>query len=915
MLLALPGIAFAQNFVTFNPLNALTAEPLDSVHAQLTVSRGDSVTILASQFCRTNKNGSCSLVYPQGSGKFSLILYAEGYVNSAPREFTVKRDTKYYHTNLSNIMLERDFSRQLDEVTVTATKIKMVLKGDTIVYNADAFQLAQGSMLDALIRQLPGATLDKNGVITVQGRTVSSLLVDGRDFFKGSPAVALRNLPAYTVSQVKAYEKAPDYVIETGEAKPEYPLVLDVMLKQQYSVGWLGNLEGGYATHKRYMGRAFAMGYTKSTRIGVFGNVNNVNDVSAISNFSDNSWDESTNNLGRTSAQFVGTNINWEKKKDKYTHKIDADVKFSHENASNNSGSASTRYYESGNLYTRSTSSIHQGRTALSAGATYSIKAPQYFLRLMPRYEYARATRDALNIFSQLTALPSDTLLNQRTESAKNSTSHQLSLDWNWNYRRFNFSGRERYSTRKEDEHEYMTIRYSEDTQAANNQGQHIFAPRTTQNYQLRFHGDYNFWAGSESKFVHWQFIPEYTFQRDYSENDAPRYRMDYLPSAQTDLNLAIDRQNSLYSSMVEDSHQPGLRAIYGIFWKNDTEKFYLYPTIRDEIISERLHYVKPIHDTNLRLQRTTHSFKPNMRITFSVERTRWRYSLDGSYNYSALLPSLLSMIDTREDTDPLYVHLGNPYLNRGHRHVASFGLNYYHKKHRFMLNFNGNYNLMRGMVASAVYFDPETGVTTTRPKNINGNWNTFINMYARKQFDRWDVSARLQTSYNHSVDYVSVTNSPQRSLVHNWNPKGSLTVTRRIGDNNSIDLSFEPEWLRQYSSRPGFMPTSAWTYNYRLEATLNELLPWKLQLHTEFNVKQRTGYNVADMNTVDYIWNAKVSREFGSHFSTAIEGYDILGSRRSVFRSLNSQGYTESWSSQLPAYVMLHLTYKFSPK
>ena len=72
----------------------------------------------------------------------------------------------------------------LDEVTVTATKIKMVMHGDTLVYNASAFKLSQGSMLDALIRQLPGATL-QDGLIKVNGRTVSSLLIDGRDFFKG----------------------------------------------------------------------------------------------------------------------------------------------------------------------------------------------------------------------------------------------------------------------------------------------------------------------------------------------------------------------------------------------------------------------------------------------------------------------------------------------------------------------------------------------------------------------------------------------------------------------------------------------------------------------------------------------------------------------------------------------------------
>ena len=84
--------------------------------------------------------------------------------------------------NLDPIYLTRERSHNLNEVSVTATKVKFYNRGDTIVYNADAFQLAEGSMLDALIEQLPGVTLDDNGVIKVNGRTVESLILNGKDF-------------------------------------------------------------------------------------------------------------------------------------------------------------------------------------------------------------------------------------------------------------------------------------------------------------------------------------------------------------------------------------------------------------------------------------------------------------------------------------------------------------------------------------------------------------------------------------------------------------------------------------------------------------------------------------------------------------------------------------------------------------
>lgn len=168
---------------------------------------------------------------------------------------------------------------QLGEAVVTATKIKMVMKGDTIVYNADAFQLSQGSMLDALIEQLPGAELKENGVITVNGRVVSSLLVNGKDFFRGDPKIALENLPAYMVNQVKVYEEESDLEKMTGIKETERALVMDVNLKKQYSIGWIANAEAGYGTEDKWLGRVFAMRFTDCSRLAVFGNVNNTNDT------------------------------------------------------------------------------------------------------------------------------------------------------------------------------------------------------------------------------------------------------------------------------------------------------------------------------------------------------------------------------------------------------------------------------------------------------------------------------------------------------------------------------------------------------------------------------------------------------------------------------------------------------------
>ena len=165
----------------------------------------------------------------------------------------------------------------LDEVVVKATKIKMVMRGDTMVYNADAFNLSEGSMLDALVRQLPGVTLD-GGVIKVNGRAVSTLLVDGRDFFNGDAKKALENLPAYTVNKVRVYDKQGKDSRLMERDMGDKALVVDVALKKQYHRGFIGNVDVAAGSKRRYGARLFAMHYGEKSRLTLTGNMNNVSD-------------------------------------------------------------------------------------------------------------------------------------------------------------------------------------------------------------------------------------------------------------------------------------------------------------------------------------------------------------------------------------------------------------------------------------------------------------------------------------------------------------------------------------------------------------------------------------------------------------------------------------------------------------
>ena len=171
---------------------------------------------------------------------------------------------------------------ELKEVVVKATRVKMFYRGDTLVYDATAFKLPDGSMLDALIRQMPGVTMNDGGEIFVNGRKVDELMLGSRSFFKGNRKVLLENLPYYTVQNIKVYDKQSDMSKALGYDVDAKSFVMDVNLKQEYQRGYIANAEAAAGTNDRWLARAFALGFSDHYRFTLLGNVNNVNETRHI---------------------------------------------------------------------------------------------------------------------------------------------------------------------------------------------------------------------------------------------------------------------------------------------------------------------------------------------------------------------------------------------------------------------------------------------------------------------------------------------------------------------------------------------------------------------------------------------------------------------------------------------------------
>ena len=351
--------------------------------------QGASVTILDKDSAFVD---SCQMI-TINMGDRKKYYYASQIEGSSPYYY-IQCEKKGYLSQLVKVDAADDINpepimlkrapRTLHEATVTATKVMMVMKGDTIVYNADAFELAEGSMLDQLISRLPGVKLNAGGVITVNGNRVSNLLIDGKDFFNGDANVALENLPAYMVKNVKSYQKAPDNAYLTRkDNKPhaDDPWVIDVTLKKEYHQGWIANAEAGGGTKDKYLGRVFGTYFSDRARVSFYGNANNTNSNQRAG--TDGKWENEDAMMGENTLQKGGIFASFYGGKDsdrpiRFTTTLEA----SHNKDVNESRGNSVNFYESGNTYGKVNSLYNSKNYNLSWNGMLSIPTSFAYIHL-----------------------------------------------------------------------------------------------------------------------------------------------------------------------------------------------------------------------------------------------------------------------------------------------------------------------------------------------------------------------------------------------------------------------------------------------------------------------------------------------------------------------------------------------------
>lgn len=869
--------------------------------------------------------------------KFSYIGY-----NSKYKSIAVTKDKP--EVNLGSVALPQN-DIVMQAATVRARIAKLEMRKDTFVYNVAAYKVPEGATLEALIDKLPGAVVDDNGGITINGKTVSEIRVDGKDFFKGDTKVAMKNLPVSLIDKVKAYDMQSDYTKQTGIDDGNEKTVLDLEMKKKLKSAWSNNTDLAYGNHDRYSGNMFFNRFTDNTRITALGSMNNLGDrrfrgggpgfaggangLSANKTLGlDGFWNNSKKD---TEAGFFeyGGNV-------KLNHSATESLSRSNSETFLNTQSTSSFANSSGHNYGKSSdasvemylrwnpdsmtsvyvrpSFSHSESNANSDSKNVTFNSNPYKVASNP-LDSMFLSNNAMNVPLDLAAIAVNRNIRNSLSASHNNNAdanfsitrklnnkgRSISFDGDWGYSKGNNSSFNSsdifYYQRKKDQEAYSN--------------QYTLSPSKSWNYSARL-------SYSEPLLKKLFLQTSYNFSYRYSDSDRSLYELDSLSNwglgnlhalgslpPLDSLNMALNQENSQYATYRDYIHTINV----GVRYVNENINF--SAGVRFQPQSTKLYYQKNLLDTTV--TRNIFNISPDVRLRWNMNNfTR----LELRYRGSSSQPSMTDLLDVTDNTDQLNIHKGNPGLKPSWSNNFNLHYHTYQSTHQRSFASDVSFSQVSNSISNAVSYDETSGVRTSHPENINGNWNTngwFMFNTGLGSDNMFFLGTDVRAGFSHSVGYISTGNTDsQKNTMKTLNLGDRLRASYR-SDYIEVSLNGSINYDHSRSSLQSQSNLDTYTFSYGTNVQFNST--WNMTLSTDIAMNSRRGFNDASMNTNELIWNAQLSQSFLAQNAAtlSLQMFDILHQMSNISRSINAQMRSDSWSNGINSYFMLHFIYRLN--
>lgn len=839
-------------------------------------------------------------------------------------------------TAIPLLRLEED-NLMLDSITVTGNLPKVQQVEDTLLYNADAYRLPEGSVLEELIQRLPGARV-VDGKVTINGREVKKILLDGKEFFAKDMETALKNLPTSIIDKLKHFDEKSDMAKVTGIDDGQEQPVLDVRIKKGMNIGYNVNSDAGYGTHDRYYSRMNANSFMDNMKLSFMGNANNSNERGTPSRGYGGGGSG-----GLRSHKSLGLNVNFDNTK---TLQMDGNVIWAHRDNDNMTKQSSENFVSRVGAFSNSLSQDY-GRTD-GWNTSYRIEwkpTKEWNILIRPTASISTNDRLAVSTSASFNSDPylfvtdplaadapwgdADTIrVNRRVHSnvaySRNrniGTSVQVNRKFGDKGRNLTFRSDFNYSDSKGNsvsrnmvtlfkmkqqdgrDSVYYTNRYNQ-------------SPGRKQNYSLQL-------AYSEPIVKNTFLQASYTFQYRKDNSDRRTYDFSalrgafgegivpaygcldrYLASVDGNIDDYISKSLSRYSEYHNYIHDINLQL------RLVREDYHLSFGLR--YVPQSSHYRQDYRNIFVDTIRHTSTLTPMARFRYRFSKQK---TINFDYSGRTQHPSITQLLDITDDANPLYISKGNPALKPSFTNTMNIRYNNYVNSRRQSINADLLFSTTSNSISNKVTYNEKTGGTITQPENINGNWNLNGNFMFNSALDKeanWNASTSTSVNYSNYVSYLSLDN----------NSDSEKNTTKTVNANEELMCSYRNSWFEmelnadvELTSGRNKLQSNAdrdtWHYSYG--CSFNIRLPWNMTLDTNVYQSMRRGYSNADFNTTEMIWNAQITQQLLSHrrLVVTLQFYDILGQQSNFSRNLTANRRSDTEYNSVNSYAMLHVVYQ----
>ena len=946
--------AFAQGYsIKIRLVEEKTSEAVPFATVSLTPAGSSK----AAKYALTDDKGSATIT-KVNKGAYVIKAEIMGYKNFEQQIVVLDKSV-----DLGDVKMVED-AVALDAAKVSAVGNPIIIKKDTIEYNASSFKTSDNDMLENLLKKLPGVEVGTDGSITANGETIKKITIDGKTFFLDDPQLASKNIPAKIVEKIKVVEKKSDQAMFTGIDDGDEETIIDLKLRPGMAEGWFGNVMAGGGhdvpgggsdmNDWRYQGAAMIGRFTDKSQISIILNGNNTNnrgfnDVagSMMQNMRGDrgmgrgmgGWRGnngiSTSWMGGLNGAFTlldgdmdlsgnylynGTDKFVEEETAKITYMEDGSRLLSNENGTNNTFSQGHRFgVRMEHKFSENTSILFEPQFNFGSGRFNE------YSRFTTR-SLAEGAADTLNVndgynnndgWNDNWSTSGFLLFRQKLGKAGRTVSANL---------RYSFSNNDLYGfnrsiTKVDDNADgvwdpvtddgLVNQRYDQNAKSTSLSGRVVYTEPIAKNLFLE--ANYNY---------------------SWNRNSSVKNTYDSATDAEVDGMLQYDPVNEVlngtYSNNilnVSHNHRAGVNLSYQL------KKF------RAQLGAA----VNPTQTYN-----KTNGEEYTSKVVNWSPQAMLYYAPNENLNVRMFYfgrsaqPSTSQLMPVPDNSNPLNISLGNPYLEPYFNHNVRMRFGYTNKKTFTSVNFNLRATMVENAITSAQWYDQEGrqySIPVNGPATASLNGRLFINSPFGKS--GFSIFSMTFANYNESVSYVG-TSSFQKLEAGNYydattaefdydrfhedfpdlnnTDKFTRNKIQTVGLTQRLRLTYRNDFVevnvggRTRMNKSWYTIQNAnqqYTWNNQVDASMNWTIPGGINFIADVDYNWYNGYTTPQEDEV--ILNAEISKLlFKKKFTLALKAYDILGQSKNLSVTDASNYHLETRNNTLGRYIILSLTYRF---